>query len=210
MTPDLLVTNLLGNALLGAVGVTLLHFVWQGALLALGLALSLRMLRPERAELRYALACGVLLLMVVAPLATFGGLYGFYGGSSPVTNPAVSLESPASEVESVDEAQNDEALPPSTAPAQQVAPAAPTGEATRPPGSFYSFYASFDFPRVAPYLTLLWGLGVLLLTLRLLGGVWVSARLGRRGRLAPARYQQRLLELSRRTWVSGVRAPARE
>ena len=41
-----------------------------------------------------------------------------------------------------------------------------------------------------------------LLTLRLLGGVWVSARLGRRGRLAPARYQQRLLELSRRLGVT--------
>ena len=192
MTPDLLVTNLLGNALLGAVGVTLLHFVWQGALLALGLALLLRILRPERAELRYAFACGVLLLMVAAPLATFGGLY---GGSSPVTNPAM-LEPLIREGEPVNEARNEEALTPAPVPAQQVAPATLVAEAPRPLETFYSLYASLNVGRFAPYLTLLWGLGVLLLTLRLLGGVWVSARLGRRGQLAPARYQRRLLELS--------------
>ena len=193
MTPDLLVTNLLGNALLGAVGVTLLHFVWQGALLALGLALLLRILRPERAELRYAFACGVLLLMVAAPLATFGGLY---GGSSPVTNPAM-LEPLIREGEPVNEARNEEALTPAPVPAQQVAPATLVAEIPRPLEFFYSLYASLNVGHFAPYLTLLWGLGVLLLTLRLLGGVWVSARLGRRGQLAPAQYQQRLLELSR-------------
>ncbi len=202
MTPDLLVTNLLGNALLGTVGVTLLHFVWQGALLALGLALSLRMLRPERAELRYALACGVLLLMVAAPLATFGGLY---GGSSPVTSPTM-LEPPIRVVEPVDKARNEEALTPAPVPAQQVAPATLVAETPRPLESFYSLYASLNIGRFAPYLTLLWGLGVLLLTLRLLGGVWVSARLGRRGQLAPARYQQRLLELSRHL---GIKASVR-
>ena len=202
MTLDSFVSQFLSNALLSTVGLALLHFVWQGALLALGLLLLLHMFRPERAELRYALACGTLLLMAVAPLATFGGLYGFYGGSSPVTNPAM-LEPPIRAVEPVDEAQGDEALTPTPAPAQQVAPATLVSKAPRPLGSFSS-YASLDVGRVAPYLTLLWGLGVLLLTLRLLGGVWVSARLGRRGQLAPARYQQRLLELSRHLGVKGT------
>ena len=79
-------------------------------------------------------------------------------------------------------------------------------KAPRPLEFFDSLYASLNVGRVAPYLTLLWGFGVLLLTLRLLGGVWVSAQLGRRGRFAPARYQQRLLELSRHL---GIKASVR-
>ena len=90
MTLDSFVSQFLSNALLSTVGVTLLHFVWQGALLALGLLLLLRMFRPERAELRYALACGTLLLMAVAPLATFGGLYGFTAARAPSPVPLCS------------------------------------------------------------------------------------------------------------------------
>ena len=102
MTLDLV----LGNALLGTVGLALLHFVWQGALLALGLALTLRVLRPERAELRYALACGTLLLMAAAPPVTFGGLYWVVRGlEAPPQAPAMAVETPLSEDEPVDEAR---------------------------------------------------------------------------------------------------------
>ena len=40
----------------------LLHFVWQGALLAAGLALALRRLRNASASDRHALACATLAL----------------------------------------------------------------------------------------------------------------------------------------------------
>ena len=49
---------------------TLLHFLWQGCLVALGLAGVLLVLRPRRAEVRYRWACGALLLMVVLPMLT--------------------------------------------------------------------------------------------------------------------------------------------
>ena len=195
------VNALLSNALFSAAGLALLHFVWQGALLALGLALLLRALRSERAGLRYALACGTLLLMAVTPLATFGGLY---GGSNPATSPKTGLE-PLLISETADEARSDEAATPSTA-LTPVSPVASTGEAARPLKLFYAPFASLNVGRVAPFVTLLWGLGVLFLALRLLGGVWVSARLGRKGRLAPVHYQQRLLELSR---CLGLKKPVR-
>lgn len=48
----------------------LLHFLWQGSVVALLLAGVLVLLRPRRAETRYRLACGALALMVALPLAT--------------------------------------------------------------------------------------------------------------------------------------------
>jgi GWxTD domain-containing protein len=55
-------------------GWSLLHFVWQGAIVAGLLAVALRLLSGRSAQVRYGVACGALLLMTVLPLATFGYL----------------------------------------------------------------------------------------------------------------------------------------
>ncbi|MBK9797216.1 MAG: M56 family metallopeptidase [Holophagaceae bacterium] len=52
-------------------GWTLLHFLWQGAVLGLLAWLTLFLLRGANAKARYGLACAFLLLMVAAPVATF-------------------------------------------------------------------------------------------------------------------------------------------
>jgi len=49
----------------------LLHFLWQGTLLAAGLAIALRLTRNASARDRHALACGTLALMAAAPVVTF-------------------------------------------------------------------------------------------------------------------------------------------
>ncbi len=49
---------------------TLLHFLWQGALVAAALAVALTALRRQGAQLRYAVALGALLTMTALPLAT--------------------------------------------------------------------------------------------------------------------------------------------
>ena len=54
-------------------GWTLLHFVWEGALVALALALVLPFVRRS-ARARYALACLALGCLVAAPLATYRAL----------------------------------------------------------------------------------------------------------------------------------------
>ena len=54
-----------------ALGWTLLHFCWQGLLLAILLASVLWLLRGSSADVRYATACGALALMVTMPVATF-------------------------------------------------------------------------------------------------------------------------------------------
>jgi hypothetical protein len=51
-------------------GWTLLHFVWQGSVIALLAALALRLLRSSRPQIRYVVACGALGVMLAAPAAT--------------------------------------------------------------------------------------------------------------------------------------------
>ena len=54
-----------------ALGGSLLHFLWQGALLG-GLAwAALALLRGASAKVRYGVACAALLLMAVLPVLTF-------------------------------------------------------------------------------------------------------------------------------------------
>jgi beta-lactamase regulating signal transducer with metallopeptidase domain len=51
-------------------GWTLVHFVWQGTVIALATAGVLRLLRGSRPQLRYAVACIALAMMLAAPVAT--------------------------------------------------------------------------------------------------------------------------------------------
>ena len=62
--------SFLGEGIMQAVGWTLLHFLWQGALLALLLGLALLVARGCSAQLRYALSCGTLVVMALAAGAT--------------------------------------------------------------------------------------------------------------------------------------------
>ena len=57
------------SALVDAIGWTLLHFVWQGALLGMAAALALALLRRARPEHRYSVACAALLACVLWPAA---------------------------------------------------------------------------------------------------------------------------------------------
>jgi hypothetical protein len=52
------------------VGWTLVHFVWEGALIAVIAACLLRFLRASRPQFRYIVACAALAVMLVSPVAT--------------------------------------------------------------------------------------------------------------------------------------------
>ncbi len=59
--------NIDAALLVSSVGMTLLHFVWQGALIGCATALALIAMRNARPQQRYALACAALLLCLVWP-----------------------------------------------------------------------------------------------------------------------------------------------
>ena len=67
--------NLLDGSVFGslvtALGWTLLHFVWQGALIGGLLAATLSWLRRRGADARYLACCAAMALMMIAPAVTF-------------------------------------------------------------------------------------------------------------------------------------------
>src|SRR5262249_32939753 len=58
------------RSIIEVLGWTLIHFTWQGTLVALSLAGVLRMLRGLSTNTRYAAACVALLLMACLPMFT--------------------------------------------------------------------------------------------------------------------------------------------
>src|ERR1700679_1331478 len=60
-----------GQWLVHSLGWTLLHFCWQGAVIAVVLWCAQQLLAGRSAQARYLAACGALGLMVALPLATF-------------------------------------------------------------------------------------------------------------------------------------------
>lgn len=80
--------------LLRAIGWTLLHSLWQGALLALLAAVALRLARHRSAEFRYVIASGTLGLLV---LAFVGTLVWISSGGDPLPATDAVLIAPAGE-----------------------------------------------------------------------------------------------------------------
>ncbi|MCF7958955.1 MAG: M48 family metalloprotease, partial [Phycisphaerae bacterium] len=66
----MILANIIESPWVYKIGWTLVHFLWQGAVLAVLLLLALRVLRRARAVVRYGVGCAVLLLMVLVPLVT--------------------------------------------------------------------------------------------------------------------------------------------
>lgn len=171
-----------------ALGWALVHSLWQGGLFAVVLAVALSFLKGRGAGLRYALACGALVLMLAAPAATFWRL---------------SADAPAVEVDEISLARegrdsrtsaSNESLPAierTTIAGAQVEGEAPRRSSPR------------RFERLLSWLSLVWFLCVLALSARTLGGVTVAARLKRRADEVATEWQEKLSELSLRLCVRG-------
>lgn len=80
--------------LLRAVGYTLLHSLWQGAALALVVALLLALLRQQAAVVRYRLAAGGLTALVGLAALTFSYYY-YYATLPPLSLPTPQTITPA-------------------------------------------------------------------------------------------------------------------
>lgn len=158
-----------------AVGWALVHFLWQGTLVALGLAAGLSLLRSRSASVRYTASVGALTLLLALPVATALRSY-------PESSPASST-SPASS-----------AAIAAAAPASQPAAAAILPAA-----------APTIRERLQPFLPSLfsvWLAGVALLSVWHLGGWMQARRLTRIGtRPVEERWELALLRLRRRLGI---------
>ncbi|MCA1555918.1 MAG: hypothetical protein LC747_04430, partial [Acidobacteria bacterium] len=146
-------------------GWTLLHFIWQGALVALGYAcISITLRHRSTANVRYTIACACLALMLALPVATF-----FHLNSAAS---AVAADRGSSNV-SPDEPANASGMAATRLHEGGMFPPrlinAPGEEGASAP---FERWAVARFTSALPWLVLVWLAGALVLLLRLVGS-WV-------------------------------------
>ena len=162
-----------------ALGLALLHFVWQGALVALLLAVALYLLRRRSAQVRYAASCVAMLLVLTLPAVTFGLL----------------LQAPADASATLSVAPPEATV---TTEANTTPALAPLPET--PPSWQQETTAMMH--TALPWLVLLWMAGVLGLSMRYLAGWTYTLRLRRRGtREVGQRWHDQLTDLKQRMGI---------
>ncbi|HZH30459.1 MAG TPA: M56 family metallopeptidase [Pyrinomonadaceae bacterium] len=176
-------------------GWTLLHFIWQGALVALAYACVALSLRRATANARYAVACGCMFLMLALPIATFFQL------NSNAAATAFDRRAPEAAPDEPAAATNAPAKP-ADAPARLYANflVVPDDEGMSAP---LQRWAEDRFASALPWLVLGWLAGALVLLLRLVGGWALTERLRRAPATPLAReWRETLTRLARQLRVS--------
>jgi len=144
------ITHWIQSELATALGWALLHSLWQGAAIALILAAGLLLARRQSPKVRYGMSFFAMAALLLACIATFAWVY----------EPAPEAAAPSSTQEATllfNEAQ--EALPAGPGPVLAEA-------ATDHPAVYFDY-----FEQHLPLLVTGWLLGVLLLSLRMLGEI---------------------------------------
>ena len=149
----------LSSAVVEALGWTILHSLWQGALVAIILSVLMILLHRHSAKLRYGVATGALALVLALAVVTFIRLYE-YAPSTVAANQATTL---------VEQLNNGNASVDNNAPATQIS------ATTTKSGLLLSFKQYFD--RNLPVVVLVWLLGLLVMLLKFLGGLAYTQRL---------------------------------
>ena len=159
-------------------GWTLLHFVWQGALLGIAIAGVLWCCRRRSANARYALASGGLATLLAAPVVTAAVLW-------QAARPAEPLG------------------PTQRTAARALGSGSPIGHALVSHGSMDA--ARARLAAALPGIVAVWLAGVSLLLVRMGGGLWRVHRLHEAGLAAPAsRWQQVASRLASRLGLLGA------
>lgn len=146
-----------------ALGWTLVHFLWQGTLIAVVLACVLALLQKQSAQLRYVICCVAMTLMISAPLITFSQL-----SYSDTHRQAIQVQ---------------------TIPDRLWSPVVHSFRLHD--SHFQSFTGAMN--RAMPWLLTLWMAGVILLLVRLSMGLFVTSRMKKIGLLPiPVELERRL------------------
>jgi bla regulator protein BlaR1 len=178
-------TMILPQQIVEALGWTLFHSLWQGALAALAFAVILYLSRRSSARLRYGLGLAVLALMLLVSVLTFRNHYGTAGAEAATL------------------------LPGTVGPARAATavPSAPVAATNLKPSRSQFIVAFFSdyFSRNLPLIVTLWLLGVLFLTLRFTGGMLYLQRLKyKQSRPLPQPWPDRLRVLTEK---AGLKRP---
>ncbi len=193
---------LVSEGLVERVGWALLHFVWQGALVAAVLVMALVMLRRHSAAARYVAACAGLLLMALLPVGTFCVTVPPTPAASPPPASQGDLASTATETVSGSAQEHPPQVGEPRAGTEPDVSAPLASTSLGPPRPLQWRVSGFLQP-LLPWAVFAWFVGTLVLSVRLSGG-WAFAQCLRRVAVccADERWQNALLRLCGRLRVS--------
>lgn len=165
---DTFFRELLGRPVFQRLGWALLHFLWQGLIVAVLLAVALRLLRRSSASVRYVLACAALGLLAALPVLTTWLMP--VPGQAAI--PGAIAREPVPVTAAAEPRRQDDAAVPLRRP---MVGATQTAGMTPEPVAPSSWSRRLDelFMPALPYVVGAWGVGVLALSL------WRSAGLAR-------------------------------
>lgn len=178
-------------------GWTLVHSVWEGGVIALVLAVAFWATRSSAASLRYAIGMIGLVLMVVLPVATAARM----DRQSPVVQNAATAPVTPTEILSLSD--------PGPTPNSEASPALASVEpaVTSPVTVDPRTWILSALEPALPWMVAAWLIGLVVLSVRMIGGVARTRRIVREG-TAPASEAVRLL-VARISQILGVRRAVR-
>lgn len=193
----------LSSTVIPVLGLTLVHFLWQGAALAAAFAVGRRLLRHRSPGTRYLLGAATLALMLVAPVLTAGVL--LHG--DPIVSPSGwmardrAVGSPAAGGVGISPSSDRTPSRSATGAGGGIAGSPDAGEALDArPGATEAPHGG----RWPALVVLLWMTGVGLSSIRLVGGfVLVRAQARRAREAVPAELRERFGALRRAVGVTG-------
>jgi len=159
--------TILSEELVSALGWSLLHSLWQGALIALVLGVVLLFLQKKSSHLRYTLSISAIVLTLFSFLGTFAYIYGDALAHSASYQQTILVFTESNSYESI------------------------IASATENQGIFGVFLDYFNHH--LPIIVVVWLLGVLVLSLRFLGGIAYLQRLRHsQNQPMPAHWQEKM------------------
>ena len=193
------IETILSQPAVERIGWALLHFVWQGTAIAILLAVALMLLRNRSANSRYIASCAAMVLMAMVFASTIRTVH----VPAPVTAAHESSIEPLAPGEDV------QRKPPQAPAPEQIQPLPELGpvpgavmSVAAPPFHLWQQRLSNLVKPVLPWVVCGWLIGVIILSLRLLGG-WARVQYLKRRFVEPVadRWERALAELVERLKV---------
>jgi len=193
------IETILSQPAVERIGWALLHFVWQGTAIAILLAVALMLLRNRSANSRYIASCAAMVLMAMVFASTIRTVH----VPAPVTAAHESSIEPLAPGEDVQRKPLQAPAPEQIRPLPELGPVpGAVMSVAAPPFHLWQQRLSNLVKPVLPWVVCGWLIGVIILSLRLLGG-WARVQYLKRRFVEPVadRWERALAELVERLKV---------
>ncbi|MBL8890116.1 MAG: M48 family metalloprotease [Planctomycetaceae bacterium] len=175
------------HPLMELIGWTLVHSLWQGLLIGLGLAGALHFWQTNVATQRYNIACAALFATVACVVATLVWLIADSDAqrwqmAAATTPPQGAADWEVSGNSAAEGIQQQNSIPSTLSRDAMGASSTHDSNNAEAPGLLNRDSAARPFAEWMPWLSAVWLTGIVILSMRMAGGLWTIRRWKRRGR----------------------------